>query len=46
MHFTGHILFDKIAVTLKQNLPPRSFRDYDIKLDPGMPDGVELIEKL
>ncbi len=43
----SHILFDKI--TVNQNnlpLPPRSFSDYDVRVDETMPEGVSLISKL
>lgn len=43
----SHILFDKVEVSLKNaGMPPRSFSDYSIKLDTGMPDGVAVIEKI
>ena len=42
----SHILFDKIKVTQKNELPPREFTDYDITVDYEMPAGVELIKKL
>lgn len=42
----SHILFDKIAVSEKENLIPRTFSDYDIVVDENMPAGVELIQKL
>ena len=42
----SHILFDKINIEQKKEMPPRSFQDYEIVLDTEMPAGVELIEKL
>lgn len=42
----SHILFDKISVQEKENILPRSFKDYEITIDHTMPDGVELIQKL
>ncbi len=42
----SHILFDKIQISLKQNLPPRAFGDYEITVDEQMPDGVTLMRKL
>ena len=42
----SHVLFDKITITQKEDAPPRAFNDYNISVDPNMPDGVELIEKL
>lgn len=43
----SHILFEKIRVDLKdKGMPPRSFFDYNIVLDPIMPEGVEVFEKL
>ena len=42
----SHILFDKIAVSAKENVIPRTFSDYDIVVDENMPAGVELIQKL
>lgn len=42
----SHLLFDKISVKQKNEGPARSFNDYDIIVDEGMPDGVELISKL
>lgn len=38
-------LFDKISITRKNDLP-RSYGDYELKIDNSMPPGVELIEKL
>ncbi len=42
----SHILFDKITVTQKEDVPPRKFGDYEIHVDRQMPSGVELIEKI
>lgn len=42
----SHILFDKIAISQKENVPPRKFADYEIIVDTSMPDGVELLVKL
>lgn len=42
----SHILFDKISVTAKSDMPPRAFSDYEICIDRDMPDGVALLEKL
>lgn len=42
----SHILFDKINIEQKKEMPLRSFQDYEIVLDTEMPAGVELIEKL
>ncbi len=42
----SHILFDKINVKLKEDLPPRSFNDYEVFVEETMPDGVSLINKL
>lgn len=42
----SHILFDKIKVSLKQELPPRTFEDYEIAVEDQMPEGVTLIKKL
>ena len=42
----SHILFDKIQVSLKQELPPRMFGDYTITVDEQMPEGITLIEKI
>ena len=42
----SHILFDKISVQEKENILPRSFKDYEITIDHTMPEGVELIQKL
>ncbi len=42
----SHILFDKIQVKECGSVPPRAFADYQITVDPTMPEGVELIEKL
>lgn len=42
----SHILFDKIKVSQKNELPPREFVDYEVTVDSNMPTGVELIEKL
>lgn len=41
----SHILFDKIAVELKnEDVPARSFKDYEITVDKDIPEGVELME--
>lgn len=42
----SHILFDKITVKEKSDLPPRAFSDYDIVLDKDMPEGVSLKEMI
>lgn len=42
----SHILFDKISVEQKSSEPPRAFRDYVVKVDEQMPEGVELIKKI
>jgi CRISPR-associated protein Cas7/Csd2 subtype I-C len=42
----SHLLFDKIAVSEKEGILPRSFTDYEINVDRQMPEGVELIEKI
>ena len=39
-------LFDKIIINETANQPPRSFKDYEIKVDRDMPAGVELKEML
>ena len=38
-------LFDKVVIESKTKLP-RDYKDYDIKLDEKMPEGIELIVKL
>lgn len=43
----SHVLFDKIKVEkTKENLPPRSYNDYQVTIERDVPTGVELIEKL
>lgn len=42
----SHILFDKISIAAKSDMPPRAFSDYEICIDRDMPDGVALLEKL
>ena len=43
----SHILFEKIqAEQREKNMPPRTFSDYEVKLDEQMPDGVEVLAKL
>ena len=43
----SHILFDKVKVERPANdLPPRSFGEYNVTISPDMPKGVEIIEKL
>ena len=42
----SNVLFDKVKVSIDENVIPRSFADYRIIVDDTMPDGVELIEKL
>ena len=42
----SHILFDKVSVKLRNDMPPRAFSDYEVDIDRHMPQGVELIEKL
>lgn len=41
----SHILFDKVEIAEKTDVP-RSYKDYEIRIDRNLPDGVELIEKL
>lgn len=42
----AQLLFDKIEVKplLANDMPPRSFKDYEITVDKNLPDGVELQE--
>lgn len=43
----SHLLFDKIKIEKRSNdLPPRSYADYQVSIDYNIPKGVELIEKL
>lgn len=42
----SHVLFDKIVVKPKDEMPPRAFSDYELTVDPHMPEGVELMEKI
>jgi CRISPR-associated protein Csd2 len=44
----SHILFDKVKVEriTKEDLPPRSFKDYKVTVAKDVPKGVEIIEKL
>lgn len=43
----SHILFDKVKVERPANdLPPRSFAEYNVTISQDMPKGVEIIEKL
>lgn len=43
----AQILFDKITVKKNDDVTaPRHFADYKVSVDPQMPDGVTLIEKL
>jgi len=43
----AQILFDKISVKKNDGVTvPRHFTDYEVSIDPQMPDGVTLIEKL
>lgn len=42
----SHILFEKISVKEKENILPRAFGDYVIKVDETMPAGVELLQKI
>lgn len=43
----SHILFDKVKVERPANdLPPRSFGEYNVTISQDMPKGVEIIEKL
>lgn len=42
----SHILFDKIVIKQKDEMPPRGFSDYELTVDPHMPEGVELMEKI
>lgn len=41
----SHILFDKVEIEEKTDVP-RSYKDYEIRIDRNLPAGVELIEKL
>ncbi|OPZ39678.1 MAG: hypothetical protein BWY96_00001 [Spirochaetes bacterium ADurb.BinA120] len=38
-------LFEMVSI-IKKNELPRSFMDYEVKIDRSLPNGVELIEKL
>ena len=40
----AQLLFDKIEVKQINNMPPRSFKDYEITVDKSLPAGVELQE--
>lgn len=42
----SHRLFDQVVITLKEDKPPRSFDDYEVKVEGTVPEGVQLIEKL
>lgn len=42
----AQVLFDKITVKQLSEIPPRSFKDYEISVDKNLPDGVELLEML
>lgn len=42
----SQVLFDKIDVKLLSEIPPRSFKDYEITVDKDLPAGVELVEML
>ncbi len=42
----SHLLFDKISVQEKTDVPPRAFTDYETSVDREMPEGVELLEKI
>lgn len=42
----SHVLFDKISIKAKNEMPPRAYVDYEIAVEKSLPDGVELIEKL
>lgn len=43
----AHKLFDLIKINRKNNdNPPRSFNDYDVKVSPNIPSGVNMDEKL
>ena len=42
----SHLLFDKIVVREKEDIPPRAFTDYEITVNMDMPAGVELLQKL
>lgn len=42
----AQVLFDKIAVKQLSEIPPRSFKDYEISVDKDLPAGVELLEML
>ena len=39
------VLFDKVTVTT-ENMTPRAFSDYQIRVDETMPEGVTLLKKL
>ena len=41
----SHVLFDKIQVKKKSELPARAFTDYEITIDETMPEGVTLERK-
>lgn len=42
----SHLLFDKIVVREKEDIPPRAFTDYEITVNMDMPAGVEMLQKL
>ncbi len=43
----AQVLFDKISIAKRQDVTaPRSFADYDITVDTGMPAGVTMTELL
>ena len=43
----SHVLLEAVHVHLKDDSkPPRSFTDYEVKVEGTLPDGVELIEML
>lgn len=45
----SHVLFDKVKIeriSNEKNLPPRSFKDYNVTIAKDVPKGVEIIEKL
>ncbi|MGN1141242.1 MAG: type I-C CRISPR-associated protein Cas7/Csd2 [Oliverpabstia sp.] len=42
----SHILFNKVIIRKKGELPPRAFHDYEVEIDRQMPEGVEMLEKL
>lgn len=45
-NYPSHVLFDKIIVKQKGDMPPRAFSDFELAIDSHMPEGVELLEKI